>query len=110
MGVVFLDDKRIKRLNLKYLKANRPTDVLAFQYSKNTADLAISLETAKRNAKLYKTSFKKELIRYIIHGILHLSGYNDHGPKETELMLKKQEEIFKSNTNALNKATLRPKS
>lgn len=94
LGIVFLNDARIKALNQKYLKADRPTDVLAFNYGQNTADLAISLESAKRNALFYKTSLKKELIRYIIHGILHLSGYDDRSPKEKKIMFQRQEEIF----------------
>lgn len=93
LGIVFLNDSRIKALNQKYLKADRPTDVLAFNYGQNTADLAISLESARRNAAFYKTSLQKELIRYIIHGILHLHGYDDRNPKEKKIMFKRQEEI-----------------
>lgn len=94
LGIVFLNDTRIKALNQKYLKANRPTDVLAFNYGQNTADLAISLESAKRNAAFYKTSLEKEVIRCIIHGILHLSGYDDRNPEEKKTMFKRQEELF----------------
>lgn len=94
LGIAFLNDKQIRGLNQKYLKANRPTDVLAFNYGQNTADLAISLESAKRNAKFYKTSLQKEVIRYIIHGILHLHGYDDRNPEEKKIMFKRQEEIF----------------
>lgn len=99
LGIVFLNDARIKALNQKYLKADRPTDVLAFNYGQNTADLAISLESAKRNAAFYKTSLEKELIRYIIHGILHLKGYDDRNPKEKKIMFKRQEELFKKITS-----------
>lgn len=95
LGIVFLNDARIKALNQKYLKADRPTDVLAFNYGQNTADLAISLESAKRNAQFYKAPLKKELIGYIIHGILHLYGYDDRNPKEKKIMFRRQEEILK---------------
>ncbi|OGX26332.1 MAG: rRNA maturation RNase YbeY [Omnitrophica WOR_2 bacterium RIFCSPHIGHO2_02_FULL_45_21] len=94
LGIVFLNDTRIKLLNQKYLKANRPTDVLVFNYGQNTADLAISLESAKRNAKFYKASLKKELVRYIIHGLLHLYGYDDRSPKDKKIMFKHQEQIL----------------
>lgn len=94
LGIAFLNDKQIKGLNQKYLKADRPTDVLAFNYGQDTADLAISLESAKRNAGFYNTPLQKELIRYIIHGILHLSGYDDRNPKEKKIMFERQEEIF----------------
>lgn len=99
LGIAFLNDKQIKGLNQKYRKANRPTDVLAFDYGQNTADLAISLESAKRNARFYKTSLTKELVRYIIHGILHLHGYKDRNPKERKAMFGRQEEIFKKITH-----------
>jgi probable rRNA maturation factor len=94
LGISFFSDSRIKKLNQKYLKTNTPTDVIAFSYSKDNADIAISLDTAKRNAGIYKNSLKKEILLYIIHGILHLSGYDDTTPKEKKRMFKKQEEIL----------------
>ncbi|MEK6568471.1 MAG: rRNA maturation RNase YbeY, partial [Candidatus Omnitrophota bacterium] len=94
LGISFFSDSRIKKLNQKYLKTNTPTDVIVFSYSKDNADIAISLDTAKRNAGIYKNSLKKEILLYIIHGILHLSGYCDTTPKEKKRMFKKQEEIL----------------
>ena len=94
MGISFFSDSRIKKLNQKYLKTNAPTDVIAFSYSQDNADIAISLDSAKRNARIFKSSLKKEILLYIIHGILHLTGYNDTAPKEKKRMFEKQEEIF----------------
>jgi len=94
LGISFFSDGRIKKLNQKYLKTNTPTDVIVFPYSKDNADIAISLDTAKRNARIYKSSLQKEILLYIIHGILHLNGYNDTTPKEKKRMFAKQEEIF----------------
>lgn len=95
IGVVFLSDKEIRYLNKKYLKHNGPTDVLAFDYSASGFELAISLDTARRNAKIYNTSLKEEIVLYIIHGILHLCGYNDTTPASRKRMFKKQSEIAK---------------
>ena len=88
LGISFFNDSRIKKLNQKYLKTNTPTDVIAFSYSKDNADIAISLDTAKRNAGIFKNSLKKEILLYIIHGILHLSGYDDTTCKEKSGCLK----------------------
>lgn len=95
MGISFFSDSRIRKLNQEYLKTNAPTDVIAFSYSPDNADIAISLDTAKRNAGIFKSSLKKEILLYIIHGILHLTGYNDAALKEKKRMFEKQEEILK---------------
>lgn len=95
MGISFFSDSRIRKLNQKYFKTNAPTDVIAFSYSRDNADIAISLDTAKRNARIFKSSIKKEILLYIIHGILHLRGYADTTPKEKKRMFEKQEEILK---------------
>jgi probable rRNA maturation factor len=99
LDILFLSDKAIKGINKKYLKTSSPTDVLVFDYANLTADLAISLDTAQRNARIYKTSYKDEIILYLIHGILHLAGYDDVDPDKKKKMLKKQDEIFKNLVN-----------
>lgn len=95
IGIAFMDDRQIRILNKKYLKHDQATDVLAFNYSRNTADIAISLETARKNAALYDNSYQDELILYIIHGFLHLFGYEDSAKTAKEKMWRKQEELFK---------------
>ena len=94
ISVTFMDDRQIRILNKKYLGHNKATDVLAFDYSENTADIAISLETAQKNAAFYKNTYKNELILYIIHGFLHIFGYDDTTEKTKKRMDKKQEELF----------------
>jgi probable rRNA maturation factor len=96
LGVVFLNDKEIRWLNRKYLNHDRPTDVLAFDYRALGSELAISLDTAARNAKIYNTSLKEEIMLYIIHGILHLYGYNDTTVRARKRMFKKQSAIVKA--------------
>lgn len=90
MEVNFVDDFRIKKLNKKFLNHNYFTDILTFPYNadKNGLDgeLVISLDSVKKNAVSYGTSFARELKRVVIHGCLHLAGYDDKTKSEKELI------------------------
>ncbi len=86
----------MRSLNRRYHRTDLPTDVLAFDYGDRRADIIISLDTAKRNSRLYKTSFRDEVLLYVIHGILHLAGDSDLDPRSREKMFKKQEGLLKS--------------
>ena len=94
-NIILLDDAGIKKLNKMYLGKNSPTDVLSFRYSACSADIFISLETAKANAALYGQKFQAEFLRLIIHGILHARGYTDYERGKKEKMWKKQEGLLK---------------
>jgi probable rRNA maturation factor len=91
--VCFLNDREIKELNLLYLAHNIPTDVIAFDISQDKkrtlADIAISTDTAIRNARLFKTSPLYEIYLYVIHGVLHILGYDDQTIKGSKIMEKK---------------------
>lgn len=93
INILLADNKSIKKINLEFLKINKPTDVIAFNLSKNkytlNADIIISTETAASNAKKYNTNFYYELFLYVAHGILHTLGFDDKTKKETEIMFKK---------------------
>jgi len=80
VNILIMDDKAIHKLNKKYRKKDKPTDVLSFHMGEEgtLGDIAISKETTKRNAKKYGVSYSQESKRLIIHGTLHLLGY-DHG-------------------------------
>ena len=85
-----------KKINFEYLKHNYFTDVITFDYSNKQlikGDIFISVDRVKDNAKNYKVSFNDELFRVIIHGVLHLCGFNDKTVKEKEEM-RKQENFF----------------
>jgi len=90
LDVTFVDDTYIKDLNKKYKKREYPTDVLCFEIStevpKKTllGDIYISVERAKEQAKEIGDNLDRELARLLIHGILHLLGYEhkDMGTKE----------------------------
>lgn len=86
----FVNDKRIKELNLRFLNRNFTTDVLSFDNSINkseiSADIVISTERAISNARVFKTTPIYELYLYIIHGILHLLGYDDKNARQRKMM------------------------
>jgi probable rRNA maturation factor len=106
-----VDDPQITKLNKTYLDRNRPTDVIAFSqiegafshlndHSNLLGDLVISLETAKRQAQEQKTTLKDEVVFLLIHGILHLTGYDHEGSlKKAREMEAKQHKILLSLQN-----------
>ena len=97
----FVNDRKIKELNLKYLGKNNPTDVIAFDVAepkrpdKIFADIVISTDRAISNAKIFKTSPLYELYLYVVHGMLHLLGYNDKTKKDKLLMRKREAHLLK---------------
>ena len=94
--ITFIDDTEMRKLNSTYRSIDRTTDVLSFpQDNVFLGDLVISQPTAVKNAKRYKTTLKKELQRLIIHGILHLLGYDHKKKKERDMMRTKENELFK---------------
>lgn len=88
--ILFLDDKQIKELNLLYLGRDCPTDVIAFDNSTKKkelcADIVVSAETAVRNARIFKTTPLYEIYLYVIHGLLHILGYDDKTIKQRKIM------------------------
>lgn len=90
ISIVIVGDAKIKALNKKYRKKNRVTDVLAFDYG----EIFICLPQAKKQAKQLNHSLKEELAILLIHGILHLSGYEDKTKMGYNKIVKKQEEIW----------------
>ncbi len=82
INLVLMNDREIRKLNAKFRKKDKATDVLAFPMGEDgiLGDIAISTETTRRNAKCFGVSYKDELKRLVIHGVLHLLGY-DHGRK-----------------------------
>ena len=90
-------------MNKNYRGKNYPTDVLSFSTAPDfpvvtdyIGDIFISVETAKRNADADKISLKQELITLLVHGILHLSGYDHENTtkEKAKMMMKKQRELL----------------
>ncbi|PIS29279.1 rRNA maturation RNase YbeY [Candidatus Saganbacteria bacterium CG08_land_8_20_14_0_20_45_16] len=82
INLVLVGDQEIQRLNKEFRGKDKPTDVLAFPMGEDgiVGDIAISTETAKRNALLFGVGYKAEMTRLVVHGALHLCGYR-HGPR-----------------------------
>ena len=94
INIIYLNNEDIRRVNYQYLKHNYPTDIITFNLSESpkilNAELYIGIETVYYNSKIYSTNFKEELKRVIIHGLLHLSGYNDKTREEKTEMIKQE--------------------
>ena len=86
---IFCSDDRIIEVNRKFLNHDYFTDIITFDYSSHkriSGDMFISLDTVKSNAELFQRAYNEELMRVVIHGVLHLCGINDNGPGEREIM------------------------
>jgi rRNA maturation RNase YbeY len=85
-------------MNIKYLNHHRSTDIITFNYSgKNDeldGELFISVEDARNNARAYGVKLNEELVRLIIHGFLHLLGFNDKMSSERKKMIVLQENLL----------------
>jgi probable rRNA maturation factor len=96
---VFCDNQFITELNYNYFKKNTATDVISFPLADDTepsylGEVVISVEEAVLTAKELQLNWQKELLLYIIHGILHLIGFKDNTSKQRKKMEQKQQEIF----------------
>lgn len=86
---IFCDDARILEVNKEFLNHDYFTDIITFDDTTGRlirSDIFISLDTVASNAETVGTTYDDELMRVIIHGILHLCGINDKGPGEREIM------------------------
>lgn len=93
ISVIFCSDPYILDVNLKYLGHDYYTDIITFDYCEGdrlNGDLFISIDSVRENALHYKTEFADELNRVIVHGILHLIGYDDHTAEEKKEMRSKE--------------------
>ena len=99
LSIVLIDSKKITELNKKYRNKNFPTDVLSFPGEMKfgtIGEIFICMQEARKNSKKYKVSEKKELARIMIHGILHLLGYDHEKDKSNSEEMKRKEEFYLS--------------
>ena len=82
LSIVFVGEARMRKLNKKYRGKNKVTDVLSFGQGLN--EIVVCLREIKKNAKIYDSTFKKELARVLIHAILHLLAYNHKEMQDKE--------------------------
>ncbi|HIP36783.1 MAG TPA: rRNA maturation RNase YbeY [Crocinitomix sp.] len=96
LNYIFCSDDYILEINKQYLNHHYNTDIITFNYNKSNTlngDIFISLDTVRENAKLYSNNdFNEELDRVVIHGVLHLIGFNDK-TEEEQLEMTTQEEV-----------------
>ncbi|MFN4233459.1 MAG: rRNA maturation RNase YbeY [Bacteroidia bacterium] len=98
ISFVFCSDTFLLDLNQRFLKHNTYTDIITFDYTEGknlNGEIYISIDRVKENAQKFKVDFKKELLRVIIHGILHLAGYKDKTKEQKEKMRKKEDLALK---------------
>lgn len=107
--VIFLSDSLMRPINKRYRAGGASTDVLSFDLG-SLGEILISSDTAFRNSKLFNTSFEEELVLYIIHGILHLFGYEDGNAKDRHRMSKRERRILNNlcKSGNLSKVLTRP--
>ncbi|MEO7393906.1 MAG: rRNA maturation RNase YbeY [Chitinophagaceae bacterium] len=94
INYIFCSDKRLLEINRQFLNHDYYTDIITFDLSENhftQAEIYISIDRVKENAKNLKTSFNSELYRVIFHGALHLCGYNDKRKNDISQMRAKEE-------------------
>ena len=108
VSILFTDDKEIHRLNREYRGKDKPTDVLSFSQLEgegavgdSLGDIVISLVTASKQAEEFGVTEQEEVGRLLVHGLLHLYGYDHEGVSEEEA-----EEMFRLQDSILAKITL----
>ena len=90
--VLLISDRRMSGLHQKFLKKRGPTDVITFEHG----EIFISIETARRNARRFGNSFQGELKLYLVHGFLHLAGFDDRNEADARKMRAAQERILRT--------------
>ncbi len=93
LGIIFCSDRYILDINQKYLQHDYFTDIITFDYREGnvlSGDLFISVDSVRENALEYGTTFEDELNRVMVHGVLHLAGYDDHTEEEQRIMRQKE--------------------
>lgn len=105
---IFCTDQVLLVLNANHLNHHTLTDILTFDLSEDNsainAEIYISTERVAENAVLFGVSFRQELIRVMIHGVLHLCGYNDHSKQEILQMRSKEDYYLSVFNKTANKA------
>lgn len=98
INYIFCSDERELAVNREFLEHDYYTDVITFDYSTTqtlNGDIFISLDTVRSNAEMVGTSFDHELMRILIHGVLHLTGQGDKTPETKAEMTAKEEKALK---------------
>lgn len=95
---VFCNDEKIIEVNREFLQHDYYTDIITFDYSRSrmvSGDMFISLDTVASNSAMVGCDYERELMRVVVHGVLHLCGINDKGPGEREIMEAHEDEALR---------------
>ncbi len=125
LDVHLVGDATIQHLNEQFLRHAGPTDVIAFDYSQETLTLSqrppgdsetaalrgeifLGIDVAFRQAPRFRTTPADELVRYLVHGILHLRGHNDHRPADRRRMKREENRLLRALRQRFRLADLLP--
>lgn len=97
---VFVDDEALLKMNQQFLEHDYFTDILTFDQRDSAKDpiegeIYISIDRVRDNAEKLQASFDEEFHRVLVHGLLHLCGYQDHEPEDKALMRQKENSYLK---------------
>ena len=98
ISIIFCSDNYILDVNMRYLQHDYFTDIITFDYCEKdilSGDLFISIDSVRENAAYYGVAFADELDRVMVHGLLHLIGYDDHTEAEIATMRSKENYYLK---------------
>ncbi len=98
LGYVFCDDDFVHSINLEHLNHDTFTDIITFDYGSKDVlegEIYISVDRVRDNAVDMDVSFHEELLRVMSHGLLHMLGFDDHTPKDKEIMRVQENEAIK---------------
>lgn len=98
VNFIFVSDDYLLKMNQQYLNHDYFTDVITFDYCEGnviSGDVFLSVPRIEENASTLNQNFTDELFRVMIHGVLHLIGYNDKSDKEKKQMRAKENEFLK---------------
>ncbi len=96
--IIFTSDQKLLDINKQFLQKDYLTDIITFSYTEKndlSGDIFISIDRVKENAKKYDVSFSEEIKRVIIHGILHLMGYEDYNDQDKMIMTNEENKLLK---------------
>ena len=98
LSISFIKSTELRQINKSFLKHDYNTDVITFDYSKKKneidAEILISIDDARKNAKKFKVTYGKELTRLVIHGMLHLLKFDDKDAISKKIMKKEENKLI----------------